>query len=114
MPVSNRIKILKCKSFEEAENKVNDFLAFDENITQLVQIDYRLEFNVVIIDYVINGEDKDDEDPSMAIRHLSGSGTLFSFSSVLDDDGVVSSFLIRFPSSLINWPTIPAHLGHNV
>ena len=65
MPVSNRIKILKCNSFEEAESKVNDFLAFDQNITQLVQIDYRLEFNVVIIDYVINGEeDKYDEDSS--------------------------------------------------
>lgn len=76
MPVSNRIKIIKCASFEEAENKVNDFLAFDENITQLVQIDYRLEFNVVIIDYVINGEDDDhggdhDSNNKMSLGDLS-------------------------------------------
>lgn len=65
-PVSNRVKILKCGSFEEAESKVNDFLAFDQNITELIQIDYRLEFSVVIIDYVINNNVNvhvdDDED----------------------------------------------------
>ena len=71
MPVSNRIKIIKCSSFEEAENKVNDFLAFDQNITQLVQIDYRLEFNVVIIDYVINGEEDDYGDNKMSLGDLS-------------------------------------------
>ena len=53
MPVSNRIKILECKSITEVENKVNDFLAFDEDIVQLVAIDYRLEFNIVIIEYVV-------------------------------------------------------------
>src|SRR5215211_2415209 len=51
MPVSSRIKILKCSSFEEVEQKVNDFLAFDEHIIHLAGIDYRLEFNVVIIEY---------------------------------------------------------------
>jgi len=51
MPVSSRIKILKCSSFEEVEQKVNDFLAFDEHIVHLAGIDYRLEFNVVIIEY---------------------------------------------------------------
>lgn len=63
MPVQNRIKILKCSSFEEVENKVNDFLAFDEHIGQLVGIDYRLEFNVVIIEYnvVMNGNNNNNK-----------------------------------------------------
>ncbi len=51
MPVFNRIKIIKCCNFDEAETKVNDFLAFDKDIAGLVHIDYRLEYNVVIIEY---------------------------------------------------------------
>lgn len=61
VPVSNRIKILKCCSFEEVEEKVNDFLAFNEHIAQLVGIDYRLEFNVVIIEYYIMNGDNDND-----------------------------------------------------
>lgn len=53
MPVSSRIKIIKCDSIQEVEDKVNDFLAFDKNIVQLVNIEYRLEFNFVIIEYYI-------------------------------------------------------------
>jgi hypothetical protein len=70
MPVSNRIKILKCCSFEEVENKVNDFLAFDEHIEQLVGIDYRLEFNVVIIEYYVMSDRNDKNDNKM----MMGSG----------------------------------------
>ena len=51
MPVQTRIKILEVNNFEEVENKVNDFLAFDENIAQLIGIDYRLEYKIVIIQY---------------------------------------------------------------
>lgn len=53
MPVSNRIKIIQVSSLEEVESKVNDFLAFDEHIAQLVHIDYRLESNFVIIEYYV-------------------------------------------------------------
>jgi hypothetical protein len=60
MPVSNRIKILKVNSLEEVESKVNDFLAFDEYIAQLVHIDYMLESNFVIIEYYIVMNDRDN------------------------------------------------------
>jgi hypothetical protein len=61
MPVSNRIKILKVNSLEEVESKVNDFLAFDEYIAQLVHIDYMLESNFVIIEYyVMMNQDRDN------------------------------------------------------
>ena len=62
MPVSSRIKILKCSSFEEVELKVNDFLAFDEHIIHLAGIDYRLEFNVVIIEYDVMSDRGDNDD----------------------------------------------------
>jgi hypothetical protein len=65
MPVHNRIKIIPVSSLEEVENKVNDFLAFDEHIAELVHIDYRLESNFVIIEYyVVNGgeEERDNRD----------------------------------------------------
>ena len=51
MSVRARIKILKCSDFQDAEDKVNDFLAFNKEIQQLVNIDYRLEYNVVILEY---------------------------------------------------------------
>ena len=51
MSVRARIKILKCTDFQDAEDKVNDFLAFNKEIQQLVNIDYRLEYNVVILEY---------------------------------------------------------------
>jgi hypothetical protein len=61
MPVNNRIKILKCSSLDDAENQVNDFLAFDEKIAQLLRIEFQLEYNIVIIEYSlfndINGDD---------------------------------------------------------
>jgi hypothetical protein len=61
VPVSNRIKILKVNSFEEAENKVNDFLAFDKDIAYLNHIDYRLEFNFVIIEYYVMIEEQENK-----------------------------------------------------
>jgi alpha-D-ribose 1-methylphosphonate 5-phosphate C-P lyase len=63
MSVYNRIKILKVNSLEEVETKVNDFLAFDEHIAQLVHIDYMLESNFVIIEYyVMNNSSSVDKD----------------------------------------------------
>lgn len=53
MPVSSRVKILECRGFQEVEDKVNHFLECDKNIAQLVNIDYRLEFNIVIVEYNI-------------------------------------------------------------
>lgn len=96
MPVSSRIKILKCSSFEEVEQKVNDFLAFDEHIIHLAGIDYRLEFNVVIIEYDVMPPDsninknkiigsgpivvtEEEEDYSSSSRSiLDFSGSMFS------------------------------------
>lgn len=60
MSVRNRIKILECKSYQEVENKVNDFLAFNEDIAQLIAIDYRLEYNIVIIEYYVFAADGDN------------------------------------------------------
>jgi hypothetical protein len=60
VPVSNRIKIIKCDSYEDVENKVNDFLAFDKDIAHLIHIDYRLEFNFVIIEYYVMIEDNNN------------------------------------------------------
>lgn len=54
MPVKARIKILECKNFKEVENKVNDFLASDKDIAQLVGIDYRLEYSIVIVEYYVS------------------------------------------------------------
>jgi hypothetical protein len=61
MPVQNRIKIIKCDSYEDVENKVNDFLAFDKDIAHLIHIDYRLEFNFVIIEYYVVIENDREE-----------------------------------------------------
>lgn len=58
MTVRNRIKILECKSFEEVENKVNDFLAFDEDIEHVSRIEYKLEYNVVIVEYYVFGQEE--------------------------------------------------------
>jgi hypothetical protein len=60
MPVQSRIKIIQVSSLEEVESKVNDFLAFDEHIQQLVHIDYRLESNFVIIEYYVMNPDRRD------------------------------------------------------
>lgn len=70
MSVRNRIKILNCRNFEEVENKVNDFLAFDENIAALAGIDYRLEYNVVIIEYYVI-DHQNDHDDKMDLGHSS-------------------------------------------
>lgn len=53
MPVQSRIKIIQVNNLEEVETKVNEFLAFDNNIAHLVNIDYRLESNFVIIEYFV-------------------------------------------------------------
>lgn len=53
MPVPSRIKIIQVNNLEEVETKVNEFLAFDNNIAHLVNIDYRLESNFVIIEYFV-------------------------------------------------------------
>ena len=74
MPVSHRIKILKCCSFEEAEQKVNDFLAFDENIGHLVGIDYRLEFNIVIIEYIVRMNNNNNN-----IKNNNNNNNLFTY-----------------------------------
>jgi hypothetical protein len=55
--VYNRIKILRVNNFEEVENKVNDFLENDCEIAHLVKIDYRLEYNVVIVEYYVFNRD---------------------------------------------------------
>lgn len=55
MPSRARIKILECKSFEEVERKVNDFLAFSEDIEHVTRIVYQLEYNVVIVEYYVVG-----------------------------------------------------------
>jgi hypothetical protein len=60
MPVSNRIKIIQVNSLEEVENKVNDFLAFDEHIAQLVNINYVLESNFVIVEYYVMSDDNNN------------------------------------------------------
>jgi hypothetical protein len=61
MSVYNRIKILKVNSLEEVETKLNDFLAFNEHIAQLVHIDYMLESNFVIIEYYIMHDQNDNK-----------------------------------------------------
>ena len=71
MPVQNRVKIIECKSFEEVENKVNDFLAFDDKIVALARIDYRLEFNVVIIEYYVIDATTTKDNDKMALGHSS-------------------------------------------
>ena len=74
MSVRNRIKILNCRNFEEVENKVNDFLSFDENIAALAGIDYRLEYNVVIIEYYVidhQHHQKDNDDNKMDLEDYS-------------------------------------------
>lgn len=53
MPVPNRIKIIQVSNFEDAENKINDFLAFNKDIVQLLGIEYKLEYNFVILDYIV-------------------------------------------------------------
>ena len=68
MPVPSRIKIIQVNNLDEVEKKVNEFLAFDDNIVHLVNIDYRLESNFVIIEYFVmppsqqqqQKEEKDD------------------------------------------------------
>jgi hypothetical protein len=76
MPVSNRIKILKVNSLEEVETKVNDFLAFNEYIAQLVHIDYMLESNFVIIEYYVmhdqNDNNRDNNNNKMVMSMGSG------------------------------------------
>ena len=95
-PVANRVKILKCASFEEAESKVNDFLAFDQNITELVQIDYRLEFSVVIIDYVINNNNDIDNDDVVE-------GKKIIMKSVDDNNNLVGDLSYVYSGPLITW-----------
>ena len=51
MSVRNRIKILEVQDYEEVEKKVNHFLSTDNDIAQLVNIDYKLEYKMVIIEY---------------------------------------------------------------
>lgn len=80
MPVSSRIKILECKSIEEVENKVNDFLAFDENIYQLIGIDYRLEFNIVIIEYNVMDDETNNRIRMMVKEELDDYSALSSYS----------------------------------
>lgn len=53
--VKNRIKVLDAIDFHDAETKVNRFLETDPNIAQLVTIDYRLEYNKVILEYYVFG-----------------------------------------------------------
>jgi hypothetical protein len=60
-----RIKILECKSFEEVEDKVNEFFASTKEIDYISRIVYQLEYNVVIIEYYcvcggVGGYDDDD------------------------------------------------------
>jgi hypothetical protein len=69
MPVSNRIKIIKCDSYEDVENKVNDFLAFDKDIIHLIHIDYRLEFNFVIIEYYVVSERDNNNDSRLEMSY---------------------------------------------
>lgn len=61
MPSRARIKILECKSFEEVEKKVNDFLAFNEDIEHVSRIEYKLEYNVVIVEYYVFGQEERGE-----------------------------------------------------
>jgi hypothetical protein len=61
MPVPSRIKIIQVNNLEEVESKVNDFLAFDKNIAHLVNIDYRLESNFVIIEYFVRSKQIEEE-----------------------------------------------------
>lgn len=59
MCVKNRIKVLSVRDFEDAERQVNRFLETSQDIGQLVAIDYRLEFNKVILEYyVLNNNDQ--------------------------------------------------------
>lgn len=58
MSVRARIKILECKSFQEVEDKVNDFLAFNKDIEHVARINYQLEYNVVIVEYIVFGEEE--------------------------------------------------------
>jgi hypothetical protein len=67
LPVSNRIKIIKVNSLEEVEIKVNDFLAFNEHIAQLVHIDYMLESNFVIIEYYVMHDQNGNRDNKMVM-----------------------------------------------
>ena len=62
MSVRARIKILECKSFQEVEDKVNDFLAFNKDIEHVARINYQLEYNVVIVEYIVFGEEGEEED----------------------------------------------------
>lgn len=51
----NRIKIIcECKNPNEAEIKVNEFLATSPDIAVLVDIKYYLEDGIAIIEYVTN------------------------------------------------------------
>jgi hypothetical protein len=61
MPVPSRIKIIQVNNLEEVESKVNDFLAFDKNIAHLVNIDYRLESNFVIIEYFVRSNQEEEK-----------------------------------------------------
>jgi hypothetical protein len=58
-----RIKILECKSFEEVEDKVNEFFASTKEIDYISRIVYQLEYNVVIIEYycVCGGVGEEDD-----------------------------------------------------
>jgi hypothetical protein len=63
MSVRNRIRILEVDNYQDVENKVNDFLTNDPDVAQLVEIDYRLEYKIVIIEYyTFSGDDNGDDD----------------------------------------------------
>ena len=68
--VKNRIKIIDAVDFHDAETKVNRFLETDPNIAQLVTIDYRLEYNKVILEYYVFGSGPDANNNIMDSRPL--------------------------------------------
>lgn len=61
MAVRARVKIIEVKSFEEVEKKVNDFLAFSEDIEHVARIVYQLEYNVVIVEYYVFAKEREGE-----------------------------------------------------
>ena len=69
MSVKNRIKILEVQDYEEVEKKVNDFLSTDNDIAQLVNIDYKLEYKMVIIEYWVFDDSNNNNNNNLKIDY---------------------------------------------
>lgn len=119
MGVNARIKILECKNFEEVENKVNDFLAFDKEIEHVARINYQLEYNVVIVEYVVFGsEEERRERNEIIMRAVAEEVAEEEYNVAVANNNPFTywlkfffpfAFPFSFPSLLSNFPSLPSN-----